>query len=192
MSRRLLLPLLAVTAVLFVSPAAIASAPVRPVDHVELDRYTGTWLQLAAIPQWFSFACVRNTTATYTAQPGGTIGVTNRCQTAFGFPFVLDGRARVNDPVSNAQLQVTFLGSGDTWVYVGGTNYVIIGLADDYSWAVTTDPARMSAFVLSRTPTLPWATQRRIKRILRSNGIDPCRLRVTPLTGGATSSRPAC
>jgi apolipoprotein D and lipocalin family protein len=199
MMRRRLLPTVLATAagLLAAAPALAAGAPatappVKPVRHVELSRYTGSWFQLAAIPQWFSLACVRDTTATYTARPDGTVGVLNRCITAAGTPLALNGRARVTDPVSNAQLQVTFLHVGSKWVYLGGTNYVIIGLARDYSWAVTTDPDRTSAFVLSRTPTLPHATQRRIRRILRANGINPCWLQVTPVTGGAEQPRPAC
>src|SRR4051794_3661855 len=143
MPRRLLPILLAAAAALLVAAPALAAAPasstgpVRPVDRVELDRYVGSWFQLAAIPQWFSFACARDTTATYTAEPDGTVGVLNSCVTWFGTPFSLEGRARVTDPATNAQLQVTFVRSGAEWVYVGGTNYVIIGLARDYGWAVT-------------------------------------------------------
>jgi apolipoprotein D and lipocalin family protein len=193
MTRRLLSTVLAAAAVLVAAgPARAASDPVTPVPRVELERYTGQWHQLAAIPQWFSFFCARDTTADYTALPDGTIGVVNACTTGFGTPWRLEGRARVADPATNAQLEVTFARSGAGWIYSGRVNYVIIGLARDYGWAVTTDPARGSAFVLSRTPTLPRAVQRRIGRILRANGIDPCRLQVSPVTGGATRARPAC
>jgi apolipoprotein D and lipocalin family protein len=192
---RRLLPLILAAAVLApaaMGAAAAQAAPVRPVPQVELDRYVGRWIQLAAIPQWFSVFCARDTTAQYTALADDTIRVVNACVTGFGTPYELEGRARVADDRTNAQLEVSFLRFGTDWVFFGATNYVIVGLARDYSWAVVTDPDRSSAFVLSRTPTQPRAVQRRIKRILRVNGIDPCRLQVSPVTGGATTARPAC
>lgn len=184
--RRLAVP--AVAAVLLALPAS-ASA-VQPVERVEIERYLGTWKQLAAIPQWFDAACLRDTTAVYTLNPDGTVRVANRCGGPFGSTISITGRARVADQQTNAQLQVTFLNIGGP-IYTG-TNYVIVGLADDYSWAVVTDPRRSSAFVLSRTPTQPPAVIARMQAILAENGLDSCRLRVTRQAGGSTTSPPFC
>ncbi len=184
--RRALVPL-TLFAVLALPSAASA---VQPVAKVEVDRYLGTWKQLAAIPQWFDVGCLRDTTATYSLNPDGTVRVANKCGGPLGTTISITGRARIADPVSNAQLQVTFLNIGGP-IYTG-TNYVIIGLADDYSWAVVTDPDRTSAFVLSRTATQPDAVLAKIRGILTDNGINTCRLRVTKQAGGATTSSPFC
>lgn len=184
--RRLAAPV-AVIALLALPAGASA---VQPVERVEVDRYLGTWKQLAAIPQWFDVACLRDTTATYALNPDGTVRVANRCGGPFGSTISITGRARVADTQTNAQLQVTFLNIGGP-IYTG-TNYVIVGLADDYSWAVVTDPRRTSAFVLSRTPTQPPAVIAEMQSILTANGLDTCRLRVTPQAGGATSSPRFC
>lgn len=184
---RLAAPLIAALALLSVPAGASA---VQPVERVEIERYLGTWKQIAGIPQWFDAACLRNTTAVYTLNPDGTVRVANRCGGPFGTTISITGRARVADPQTNAQLQVTFLNIGGP-IYTG-TNYVIIGLADDYSWAVVTDPDRSSAFVLSRTVTQPPAVIDRIQAILADNGLNACRLRVTPQAGGATTSPPFC
>lgn len=184
--RRLIAPL----AVLTVLAVPASASAVQPVERVEIDRYLGTWKQIAGIPQWFDVACLRDTTAVYALNPDGTVRVANRCSGPFGSTISITGRARVADPVTNAQLQVTFLNIGGP-IYTG-TNYVIIGLADDYSWAVVTDPRRTSAFVLSRTVTQPPAVIDRIRGILTANGLDTCRLKVTPQTGGATSSPRLC
>lgn len=184
--RRLIAP----AAVLALLALPASASAVQPVERVEIDRYLGTWKQLAGIPQWFDVACLRNTTAVYALNPDGTVRVANRCGGPFGTTISITGRARVADPVTNAQLQVTFLNIGGP-VYTG-TNYVIIGLADDYSWAVVTDPRRTSAFVLSRTVTQPPEVIDRIQAILTENGLDTCRLRVTPQTGGATDSPRFC
>lgn len=185
--RRLLAPL-AVLVSMLAAPAA-ASA-VQPVEQVEVSRYLGTWKQLAAIPQWFDVGCLRDTTATYSLNPDGTVRVANKCGGPFGTTISITGRARIADTTTNAQLQVTFLNLGGP-VYTG-TNYVIVGLASDYSWAVVTDPDRTSAFVLSRTATQPDAVIAEIKAILTRNGINTCRLKVTKQAGGATTSPPFC
>lgn len=183
-------PLIVLVAVLGMLAAPAGASAVQPVERVEIDRYLGTWKQLAGIPQWFDVACLRDTTAVYALNPDGTVRVANRCGGPFGSTISITGRARVADPQTNAQLQVTFLNIGGP-VYTG-TNYVIIGLADDYSWALVTDPRRTSAFVLSRTVTQPPAVIDRIRSILTANGLDTCRLKVTPQTGGATSSPRLC
>ncbi|MBJ7330593.1 MAG: lipocalin family protein [Solirubrobacteraceae bacterium] len=184
--RRALAPLLFL-AVLALPQAASA---VEPVPRVEVNRYLGTWKQLAAIPQWFDVGCLRDTTATYSLNADGTVRVANKCAGPLGTTISITGRARIADPVTNAQLQVTFLNIGGP-VYMG-TNYVIVGLADDYSWAVVTDPDRTSAFVLSRTATQPQPVLDRIRGILTANGINTCRLRVTKQAGGATTSPSFC
>lgn len=188
--RRLLVPLVTALAVLGAPAAASAAGPIQPVERVEIDRYLGQWRQIAGIPQWFDSACVRDTTATYTLNPDGTVRVANRCRGPWNIPIPITGRARVANPVSNAELEVTFLDIGGP-IYTG-VNYVIIGLADDYSWAIVTDPDRNSAFVLSRTATQPAPVIAEIQSILTANGINTCRLRVNKQTGGSQTSPPFC
>lgn len=185
--RRLSIPLLAVLAVLSLPAGASA---VQPVERVEVERYLGSWKQIAAKPQWFDVACLANTTATYTLNPDGTVRVANSCAGPFNSRIGITGRARVADTTTNAQLEVTFLNIGGP-VY-SGVNYVIIGLADDYSWAIVTDPARRSAFVLSRTVTQPPNVIAEIQGILSANAIDACQMRVTKQAGGARTSPPFC
>ncbi len=188
--RRLSIPLLAATAMFALPAGASAAEPIQPVERVEIDRYLGTWKQLAAKPQWFDAGCLANTTAVYSLNPDGTVRVANRCSGPFNFPISITGRARVADTDTNAQLEVTFLNIGGP-IY-SGVNYVIIGLADDYSWAIVTDPSRRSAFVLSRTATQPEPVIAEIKSILTANGIDTCQLKITPQAGGATRSGSFC
>lgn len=185
--------LLAVSATALLAPATASSAaPIQPVANVDIAQYLGTWKQLASIPQWFEIGCLRNTTATYSLNPDGTVRVNNRCGGPLNTTIKITGRARVRDTATNAQLQVTFLNLGGGYIYTGGTNYVIIGLAEDYSWAIVADPRRSSAFVLSRTATQPPEVVASIRGILRDNAIDPCRLRTTKVSGGAQTTGPYC
>lgn len=167
--------------------------PVRPVRTVDLERYLGTWLQLAAIPTFFSAPCARDTTAAYALLADGEVDVTNTCTGFDGQPVVAEGQARVVGP-RPSQLEVTFAftPAGDP-IYQAAGDYWIIGLDQrDYQWAVVGAPDRESLFVLSREPVLtPRQATRVLFSILRS-GYDPCDLVLTATTGGIEQDVPLC
>src|SRR5690606_10310949 len=119
--------------------------PLQTVDAVDLERYSGSWYEIAAFPQRFQKGCT-DTTATYAPREDGEIDVTNRCRKD-GEWDVTEGRARVVDPETRAKLEVSFfpLTWGDYW---------IIDLSPEYRWAVVGHPSRDYLWILSRTPSL--------------------------------------
>ena len=166
---------------------------IRPVAAVDVQRYLGDWYQLADLPQWYEAFCLSGTRARYGLNADGTVSVANRCTGPFGTTIPTNGTARVLDPGTNARLQVSFLSFAGRPIFTGSTpNYVIIGLADDYSWAVVGDPSRSSAYLLSRTVTLDAARLAAAKGALSASGYDPCSLTVTPQPGGATAKTTLC
>lgn len=183
---------LAVAGTLATSGSA-AAGPVTPIAHLDIPSYTGQWRQIASIPQWFEALCASDTVANYGIVDAATIRVVNRCFAPGGVEIVTRGRARVLDPVTNAQLQVTFFNVGGGWIYPGSEpNYVVMGLGAQGEWAVVGDPRRTSAFVLARDPALSDAQRADVVAVLRANGFDPCRLRTTPQRGGLRVVRPLC
>jgi hypothetical protein len=104
--------------------------PLEAVAHVDLQRYLGKWYEIATIPQRFQKGCV-GVTAEYTLRKNGDIRVVNTCVegTLEGKRRQARGKARVVDKVTNAKLKVTFF-----WPFWGA--YWIIGLDEDYRWAV--------------------------------------------------------
>lgn len=146
----------AIVALLLVSLAACKSPPVnrdpsRPlptVAQVDLERYLGRWYEVARYENSFETDCV-GVTATYGRRPDGTISVTNRCllKTLNGEESLAEGSARVVDTSTNAKLAVTFF-----WPFEG--DYWVIGLADDYSWALVGEPSGRYLWILARTPQL--------------------------------------
>ncbi len=59
------------------APASAQDKPLDVVDHVDLERYLGTWYEIATIPQRFQKGCVA-VTANYSRRPDGKIRVINR------------------------------------------------------------------------------------------------------------------
>lgn len=153
--------------------AADDAPTLRTVEHVDLERYLGTWYEIAAYPQRFQKDCTA-TTATYSQAADGEIRVLNRCRkkTLDGKLDEAEGRARVADATTGAKLEVSFFGPfwGDYW---------IIDLGAEYEYAVVGHPTREYLWILSRTPTLPAATYDGIIERLVAQGYDPSRLQRT-------------
>ncbi|RVW07330.1 lipocalin [Prescottella agglutinans] len=166
--------------------------PLPPVPSLDVARYAGTWHQLAAVPQPFNLNCARDTRATYAVLDASNISVDNTCTTWTGAADGITGNARVNDPTTNAQLHVSFPSAPMQDSPDGPTNYVVTYIADDYSWALVGDPARISGFVLSRTPAVTADRWREIRGVVEARGYNACLLLTSPTTGGRSDIAPLC
>jgi apolipoprotein D and lipocalin family protein len=158
------------------SPPA-APAPLRTVEQVDLERYLGTWHEIARYPFRIQEQCARDTVAIYSAREDGAIGVLNRCLRADGSVFAAEGVAQVIDTQSKARLQVSFLPAWLRWLPVGRGDYWVIDLAPDYRYAVVGEPQRRYLWILARTPQIDPALLGRIRARLAAQGFDVSRLR---------------
>ncbi|WP_083905487.1 lipocalin family protein [Nocardia transvalensis] len=168
------------------------AAPPAPVPRLELDRYLGTWHQLAAVPQYFNLVCARDTSAVYGLDARGDISVHNSCTTWGGTGNDIAGTATVTDPSTNAQLHVSFPGVPTQDRREGPPNYIVTALGEDYGWALVTDPARTSGFVLSRTAALSPEQWGSVRSAIDAAGQSPCVYLTSPTTGGLGSIAPLC
>mgnify|MGYP000889829839 CR=1 FL=1 len=119
-----------------------------PVTGFQLDRYLGTWYEIARLDHSFERG-LTHVGATYSLNEDGTVRVVNR-----GYdPAKREwreavGRAKfVGDPATG-QLKVSFFGP-----FYGGYN--IISLDPDYGHAVVCGPTRGYFWILAREPRLP-------------------------------------
>ena len=153
------------------------------VDHVDLERYAGTWYQISANPQFFSEDLV-GVTATYTLRDDGVVDVLNQGFIGdFDGPVDrIEGEARVINEETNASLSVDFFGSPLAQAYPS-YNIVVLGDADDYGYAAVTDPRYSSLFILSRTPQMDPDLYQDILDDLQEQGIPIDRLVLTPQQG---------
>ncbi|MFH9959421.1 lipocalin family protein [Streptomyces roseolus] len=167
------------------TPTASAdqTGAVPAVASVDLDRYSGTWLQLAAVPQLFEIQCAKNVKAVYGPTARGTVAVTNSCTTWLGTTSRISGEALPLD-ASDARLNVSFLPWKGGYRHGTEANYVVAGLGAAYEWALVTDEGRTSGFVLSRTPRLDPARTAEVLDAVRRAGLDPADFRATRQDGG--------
>lgn len=179
--------LAAAGAALMAAPAQ--AAPLTPVAELDVNRYMGTWYQLAANPAPFNLDCVRDTTANYTLLDERNVRVENSCTTVTGERRGIVGNARVND---TASLHVSFPGVPSQDSLDGPSNYIVSYLADDYSWALVGDPTRISGFVLSRSPVVDDAAWQQIRTVVEQQGYNSCLMLTSPTTEGLQEIKPLC
>jgi len=136
------------------------------VPLVDLKRYSGTWFEIARLPNSFErkLKCI---TATYTIREDGKITVLNkghyitdpaRVNTAKGVAWVPDK----NTP---AKLKVQFF-----WPFSG--NYWIIVLDKDYKYVLVGDPSFNYLWILCREKKMDDATYQMLLKKAIENGFD--------------------
>lgn len=153
------------------------NSPPATVPSVDLERYAGLWYEIAKIPNRFQKKCAGNTTAYYSIRSDGKIDVINRCMKQNGDFDEARGIARVEDPLSNAKLKVSFVRFLGMSLFWG--DYWIIGLGDNYEYAVVGTPNRKYGWILARNPKLDEATLQTITELLREQGYDPADFEMT-------------
>ena len=167
-------------------PAGVQPA-VIPVPSVELNRYVGGWYEIARIPNRFQRQCARHTVALYGLRPDGRLSVLNQCIKRSGNVDQATGVAKVVDQVSRAKLKVSFV-SFLGWRPFWG-DYWVIGLDDDYRWAVVGSPDRRYGWVLARSPQLDYTSMDSIRGLLKRQGYAWSRFE--PSNPSLTLERPA-
>ena len=140
------------------------------VNKVDLKKYIGIWYEIAKIPNRFQKDCIRNTTAEYSFRDDGKIKVVNSCLQSDGSKKVAEGVAKVVDNISNAKLEVSFVRILGIQLFWG--DYWIIGLGENYDFALVGSPDRKYGWILSRTLKLPQEKLNLISDILKIKGYD--------------------
>ncbi len=141
------------------------------VDYVDLQKYSGVWYEIAKIPNSFQDHCRYGTTAEYIIQKDGDIIVINKCYDEDGELDVAEGVADIVDKKTNAKLEVSFvsfLGIRPFW-----GDFWIIGLDEDYTYAVIGHPKRKYGWILNRTPYLQEDILEQTFELLKSKGYNP-------------------
>lgn len=149
------------------------SQTLTAVPSVDLKKYAGKWYEIASYPQRFQKGC-HCTTAEYTLSSKGFVIVENRCNkdSINGKESYIKGRAFVVKNSGNAKLKVQFF-----WPF--RAKYWIIDLADDYSYAVVSNPNKKYLWILSRTPFMDENLYQKIISKLIDKGFDTSKLKRT-------------
>ncbi|HVO78258.1 MAG TPA: lipocalin family protein [Methanomassiliicoccales archaeon] len=144
------------------------------VKYVDVNRYMGTWYEIARFPQRFEKDLV-GTTATYSLRPDGKVSVVNSGHKGSldGELKTAEGKARVVDTKTNAKLKVSFF-----WPFEG--NYWILELGENYDYAMIGDESRKYLWILCRTPQMDGALYNDLVKRAKEKGFDVSKLEMVP------------
>jgi apolipoprotein D and lipocalin family protein len=144
---------------------------------VDLNRYAGTWYEIARLPNRFQSTCAGDVTATYMLLDDGTIKVVNRCRQENGeFTSAAGIARRAQEDGPNTKLEVRFAPAFLSFLPFVWGDYWIIDLAADYSYAVVGEPGREYLWVLARSPLLDDKTLDGILERTKEQGYDTTQL----------------
>lgn len=149
-------------------------APPQTVGHVDLERYQGTWYELARLPMYFQRDCLQSE-AHYTLQADGEVGVLNRCRDKNGEWQEARGTAKPQQKGVTDKLSVSFVQSTLLSAFAKG-DYWIIYLDHDYRTAVVGDSKLSYLWLLSREPEVDQDTLNEMLLAARKQGYDTSKL----------------
>lgn len=119
---------------------------IETVKKLDLNRYLGTWYEIARFDHRFERGLV-GATATYSMLEDGKIKVVNqgRKNVLDGKLSIAEGKAKLtSDP---GKLKVSFF-----WIFYA--DYFVLELDDEYQWALIGSSSAKYLWILSRTPQL--------------------------------------
>jgi apolipoprotein D and lipocalin family protein len=126
-----------------------------PVPTLDLQRYSGTWYEIARLPNPFQQKCVHSVVVRYAVRDDGRLDVLNECVEADGRRSRAAGVARLADPKGPpSQLKVRFAPAFLSFLSAVWGDYWVIDLAPDYSYAVIGGPKREYLWILGREPRM--------------------------------------
>lgn len=169
MVRTALFTALACVAGLLSGPAS--ARDLQPVRDLDLQRYAGTWHEIARLPNRFENDCVGDITATYTPRDDGSLRVVNACREENGDIKSTEGEARQAGDHA-AQLEVRFAPKWLSFLPFVWADYWVIALDEDYQWALVGEPDLEYFWILSRDPDMDARTFEGLKARARGLGYD--------------------
>lgn len=145
---RLLITLLAV-----ISLSGCLGMPeqVKPITGFDLDRYLGTWYEIARLDHSFERG-LEQVSANYSLRDDGGVRVVNRGYSVSKQQWEqANGKAYFVNEADEAYLKVSFFGP-----FYG--SYVIFDIdRDNYEYVFISGPNHSYLWLLARTPTVPQA-----------------------------------
>lgn len=160
--------------------ATAQETPVQTIASLDVNRYVGTWYEIAKYPNRFQKQCASHTRAQYLAQTDGSLQVVNRCVTREGETLEAIGQAHQVGGPSSPKLQVRFAPAWLSWLPWVWGDYWVIDLDKDYQLAAVSDAKRDYLWVLSRHKQVDAKTYQALLTRLAAQGFDLQRLELSP------------
>lgn len=144
------------------------------VKELDLNRYLGTWYEIARFPHSFEKDLV-GVTATYSLRDDGKINVVNQGykNKLDGELSVAEGKAKIPQKSEPGKLKVSFF-----WIFYA--DYNVLELDENYQYAMIGSSSPKYFWILSRTPQMAPATYEMLLEKARKRGYNLEKLEKVP------------
>ncbi len=153
--------------------SACKGPEMKTVNYVDLERFMGDWYVVGIIPNFVEKHAI-NGIESYSRLDGNGIKIDYRfTDRRTGKVKHMEPKGWIHNFDSNAEWRVQFF-----WPVK--FPYLIIDLADDYSYTVIGIPNRKFVWIMSRKPGIPEQTYKEILVRLEGNGYDISKIEKMP------------
>lgn len=148
--------------------------PMKTVESLDLKRFMGDWYVIAIMPNFIEKNAV-NGIESYTLSEKGHVEIkyTFRKNNPDGKLKSMTGKGFIHNKQTKAEWRVQF-------VWPVRFAYLVIDLAEDYSYTVVGVPSRKYAWIMSRTPHMRPEVYSGIVERMRAVGYDVAKLERIP------------
>ena len=171
------LPMGLLLACTFAITSATANAdpkPIKPVEHVDLDRFMGDWYVIATIPTWFEKEAY-DAVETYALQADGHVATSFRFRSGS-----FDGRGKTIHSTGFIEENSGNAVWGVQVFWPIKAQYIVAYLKEDYSQTIVARDARDYTWIMARTPTIPPADYESLLGRVQAMGYPSSKIRKVP------------
>lgn len=159
---------------------------IQTVSNFDLNRYLGTWYEIARLPMKHQPEDSTDVSAHYSLNENGNIKVQNRCLDEHQQLDESVGEATVVDG-PNGKLEVSFLPDGFRWVPFTKGDYWVLKIDDNYQTALVGEPGLKYLWILHRDTVLDEQIKNQYLQYAQSLGYELSDLIHTVHTGHKTA-----
>jgi len=163
--------LIAASIMIACAAGGVHAQRLAPVTGFSLDKYLGTWYEIARMPFKYENG-LSDITATYSLRDNGKVSVVNRGIRENGKESVARGKAKFGASKDTGYLRVSFF----LWFY---GDYIITDLDPAYQYALVASPPKYF-WILSRTPHLDSSVVNRLLGRAATLSYDTSKVIMTP------------
>lgn len=159
---------------------------IQTVSNFDLNRYLGTWYEIARLPMKHQPEDSTDVSAHYSLNENGNVKVQNRCLDEHQQLDESVGEATVVDG-PNGKLEVSFLPEGFRWVPFTKGDYWVLKIDENYQTALVGEPGLKYLWILHRDTVLDEQTKNQYLQYAQSLGYELSDLIHTVHTGHKTA-----
>ncbi len=163
--------------VLLGAAAGLRAQAVSAVPKLDLHRSTGTWYEMARLPNKREKRCVGDGFMLIAdGEKPDRLLVVVSCKAKSGYPNVFNVQARAQDKSGDGKLKVRYI-----WPFY--KKFWVLDVGPEYEWALVGSPNHKSLWVLSRTPVMTPEVLREVEARAAAEGFPMAKVVAVPQSG---------